>query len=100
MKVFLVLAFLFIIGVLVYFLVKASDECTKLEEQVESLQFKLASAEAAKDFVKSTAKKANSGVANALVNLAAMGPQDEYNKVHLIAAQKDLMEVNEKLENL
>lgn len=100
MKIFLVLAFLFMISVIAYFFVKSVDECTKLQKQIESLQFKLASAETAKDFVKSTAKKANDGVANALVNLAAMGPQDEYNKVHLIAAQKDLMEVNEKLENL
>lgn len=100
MKVFLVLAVLVIIAFFVYFLIKASDECTKLGEQVKSLQFKIASLEASKDFIQHTAEEANKGVANALVNLCAMGLLDEHNKVHLIAAQKDLMEVNEKLEKL
>lgn len=100
MKVFLIIAVLIIVAFFVYFLIKASDECEKLGKQVESMQLKIASLEASKEFILHTAKEANKGVSNALVQLCAMGSLDEYNKVHHTAAQNELMEAHKKLENL
>jgi sensor histidine kinase regulating citrate/malate metabolism len=100
MRIFLIIGILAIFAVLIYLLVKVANKCQTLEEDLEKLQLKSASVEAERDFIKQTVKKTNNGIANALVHLCAMGPQDEHNKVYLIAAQKELMEVNEKLEKL
>ena len=100
MKIFLVLSFLVIIAIFVYLLIKASDECTKSEEKINDMQLKLSTAETKEHFFKKNINESAQMVANALVHLNSMGPQEGENKTYLIAAQKELMDAHEKLEKL
>ncbi len=84
----------------VYFLIKANDYYENEHAEVEKLTAEIDAMKSRQKYIKSEYKSANDKIASALVELNAMGQQDEYNSTHLKTAQSYLMDAHKTIEYL
>lgn len=100
MKIVLIVGFIIVIGILIYFLIAASDAYSREASKNKLLTDKNISLEHTVEVYKEYKGDLERYVSAALVNLNSMGMLDGENKVQHAAAQINLMEANKIIEGL
>jgi len=94
MKIVLIVGVIAVVGMLIYFLITASDAYSREVSKNKLLTEKNVSLERLTENYKSCKRDLERYVSSALVNLNSMGQLEGENKVQHTAAQINLMEAN------
>ena len=100
MKIVLIIGVIVVVGMLIYFLITASDAYSREVSKNKLLTEKNVSLERLTGNYKSCKRDLERYVSSALVNLNSMGQLEGENKVQHTAAQINLMEANKIIKTL
>ena len=100
MKIVLIVGVIVVVGILMYFLITASDAYSREVSKNKLLTEKNVSLERLTGNYKSRKRDLERYVSSALVNLNSMGQLEGENKVQHTAAQINLMEANKIIKTL